>query len=199
MPNEHVFEPPPPAIIRAGHPVLRRVASPVADPTAPDIVELATGMARAMMAAAGVGLAAPQIAVSRRLIVFWVPERRTGESPDDRPIAVTALVNPEFTPLEPTLVEDWEGCLSIPGLRGRVPRFEHIRYRGFGLGGELIERVASGFHARVVQHEIDHLEGVLYPSRMTDLGSLGFNEEIAAAALAAAETTDRMEPENGSR
>jgi peptide deformylase len=172
-------------IARAGHPVLRQVALPVGDPTDPELARLVEAMSATMDEAGGVGLAAPQVGVSLRLVLFMVPERRLTDDPEDTPLPLTALINPVITPLGPELVDDWEGCLSLPGLRGLVPRWRRIRYSGVGLDGAPIDRTVSGFHARVVQHECDHLDGRLYPSRMTDLGTLGFVEEFARASGAA--------------
>ncbi|MBP2297873.1 peptide deformylase [Azospirillum picis] len=171
-------------IARMGNPVLRRIADPVADPTDPAVVRLAADMIATMLDAPGVGLAAPQVSESRRIIVFRVPADRSG----GEEVANTVLVNPVIEPLSDETVLGWEGCLSIPGLRGLVPRHNRIRYRGFGLDGSRIEREASGFHARVVQHEVDHLDGVLYLDRMDDLRLLVCTEEMhhLNAALAAA-------------
>ena len=164
-------------IARMGHPVLRRVADPVADPTAPDVAQLVRHMIETLEDIGGVGLAAPQIHVSRRVIIFKVPPERTSDIEGDAPLPLTALINPTIEPLDEAFNLGWEGCLSIPGLRGAVPRHTNIRYRGFALDGSVIERVAVGFHARVVQHECDHLDGVLYPERMSDLSLLTFIEE----------------------
>jgi peptide deformylase len=160
-------------IARMGHPVLRTPAEPVRDPTDPEIRRLAADMIETMMDAPGVGLAAPQVHGALRMVVFRVPaERSGGES-----VPQTVLINPEVEPLGEETELGWEGCLSIPGMRGLVPRFTRIRYRGVGLDGAPIEREAEGFHARVVQHEVDHLDGVLYIDRMEDLRLLAFNEE----------------------
>ncbi len=170
-------------IARMGHPVLRAKAEPVRDPTDPEIRRLAADMIDTMVDAPGVGLAAPQIHQGLRIVVIRVPgDRSGGES-----VPETVLVNPEIEPLGEELELGWEGCLSIPGLRGLVPRHRRIRYRAVGLDGVVIEREAEGFHARVVQHEVDHLDGVLYIDRMPDLRLLAFNEEShhIAAALAA--------------
>lgn len=176
-------------IVRMGDPVLLRVAEPIIDPTTPEIRGLAEAMAATMHAAPGVGLAAPQIGLSSRIIVFIVPEHRATGHPGDRAEALNVLINPEITPLDDGVVLGWEGCLSIPGLKGEVPRHARIGYRGLDLDGRLVEREATGFHARVVQHEVDHLNGILYPSRMTDLTKLGYNAEIDAALLAEQEPT----------
>lgn len=170
-------------IIRAGHKTLLETAQAIADPTAPEVAQLIQTMTEQMEHAGGVGLAAPQIDVSKRAIIFWVPGRRLTEFEDDHEVPLTALINPEIEPLSDETNIDWEGCLSIPGLRGLVPRYSHIRYRGYDLEGREISQIAGGFHARVVQHELDHLNGVLYTMRMTDLSSLGFDEEIRARMI----------------
>ena len=138
--------------------------------------------------ASGAGLAAPQVHVPLRLFVFRVsPERSTG-GPDDAPSGVSVVINPEVDLLADERVLCWEGCLSIPGLRAAVPRSPRIRYRGLAGNGEAFGREATGFHANVVQHEYDHLNGILYPMRVTDFALFGFNEELARAALARQET-----------
>ena len=166
-------------IARMGHPVLRRVADPVSDPTDPEIRRLLADMAETMADACGAGLAAPQVHAPLRIILFHVPaERATLEGEADRPRGLSVLINPEVEPLGAEMVPGWEGCLSIPGLRGIVPRFAHIRYRGIDAEGNPVEREAKGFHARVVQHEVDHLDGILYLDRMPSLALLTFNEEM---------------------
>ena len=165
-------------IARMGHPVLLQAAERVADPTARDIRRLVEDMVATMEDASGVGLAAPQIHVSRRVIIFKAPAERGDGMVDTESAPLTALINPEFEPLGEEQALGWEGCLSIPGLTGAVPRFTRIGYRGMTIDGKVIEREASGFHARVVQHEIDHLDGVLYTMRMENLGLLTFNEEM---------------------
>jgi peptide deformylase len=187
-------------IARMGHPVLRRVADPVVDPTAPDIRRLVRDMLETLEDIGGVGLAAPQVHVSRRVVIFEVPAERAardGGTPEGVPM--TALINPVIEPLGEEKAVGWEACLSVPGLTGAVPRWTRIRYRGYGLEGERIEREASGFHARVVQHECDHLDGVLYPQRMTDLSLLSFAEELrhgvpkGAPAIGSAEAEELAE------
>ena len=170
-------------IARMGNPVLRRPAEPVAHPTAPAIARLIADMAETMTDVPGVGLAAPQVHVPLRIVVFYVPRRRSGdpeaaEGAPSGPVPLTALINPKIEPLGEEMEDDWEACLSVPGLSGLVPRFRRILYSGVAASGQPIERVAEGFHARVVQHECDHLDGILYPQRMADLGTLGFVEEI---------------------
>lgn len=164
-------------IARMGHPVLRRRADALTEPGDAETRRLARDMVETMIDANGVGLAAPQIHVPLRLIVFRVPSERQRAEDGAAPAGVSVLVNPEWVPLGEDRVAGWEGCLSIPGLRGVVPRFNRIRYRGFDLNGQPVECEAGGFHARVVQHEIDHLDGVLYFDRMSDLSQLGFEEE----------------------
>jgi peptide deformylase len=163
-----------------GDPVLWQRAEPVADPADPAIQALAADMIETMHAAGGVGLAAPQVGVSARLFVFRVPPSRLTGAADDTEAGDCVLINPEIELLGDTQVLGWEGCLSIPGLRAVVPRAHRLVYRGVALNGERIEREAAGFHARVIQHEFDHLNGVLYPMRMTDFSQFGFNEELAA-------------------
>lgn len=169
-------------IARMGHPVLMRKADLVPDPTAPEIRRLVGDMLETMVDANGAGLAAPQVHASLRVVVFQAPaDRNDGLSEEERHDAtapLTVLINPEIEILGPEKEAGWEGCLSVPGLRGLVERPSHIRYRGVDHEGHVIDRVAKGFHARVVQHECDHLEGVLYPQRMSDLKNLIFESEI---------------------
>jgi peptide deformylase len=170
-------------IARMGHPVLAVPAEPVADPKSPEIRRLVNDMLETMMDANGAGLAAPQVHVPLRVAVFQAPDERSDPVTDeeerfDHTAPLTVLINPEIEILGPDQEGGWEGCLSVPGLRGWVERPAHIRYRGFGLDGNPIERVARGFHARVVQHECDHLDGRLSTSRMSDLSRLVFESEI---------------------
>lgn len=168
-------------IAQMGNPILRRVADKVHDPQAPEVQGLVADMIETMDDASGVGLAAPQIHESRRIIVFRIPGAGgdSGTTADAAAgVPLTALINPIFEPTDPRQDEDWEGCLSIPGLVGKVPRYRRIRYWGTTLAGRTVVREAAGFHARVVQHEIDHLDGVLYPERMSDLATLAFTSEI---------------------
>lgn len=157
-------------IARMGHPVLLREAEPVDDPTDPEIRRLIADMAETMLDAAGIGLAAPQVHVPLRLFVY-----RDGAG-------VSTLVNPELEPLGEEVETGWEGCLSIPGLRGCVARPKRIRWRGLDAEGNPVSGEAEGLTARVMQHETDHLDGVLYPMRMEDLALFGFTEELARAA-----------------
>ncbi len=165
-------------IARMGHPVLRRRAAEVLDPTAPDIRRLVGDMIETMHDAEGAGLAAPQVHVALRVVVFHVPAHRVSGVAGDTAEALTVLVNPTIDVLDEEKEIGWEACLSVPGLMGAVARYSRVRYRGSDIDGRTIEREASGFHARVVQHECDHLDGVLYPMRMTDLSLLGFADEM---------------------
>ncbi len=186
-------------IARMGHPVLKGVAQPIDDPGAPEVRRLVNDMLDTLEDAGGTGLAAPQVHVPRRLVLFYVSteraQRENGrEDGEDRredgedaqeeaeEVPLTVLVNPTIEPLTEEMVVSWEACLSLPDLAGRVPRYKAVRYRGLDLRGEEIVREARGFHARVVQHECDHLDGVLYPQRMTDLSTLTFASELRARA-----------------
>ncbi|WP_425403325.1 peptide deformylase [Hwanghaeella sp.] len=163
-------------IARMGHPVLRRKADPVADPTAPETRHLVADMIETMQDAGGTGLAAPQVHVPARVIVYFVSKTRLEEGEEEVPL--TALVNPVLTPIGKEKAYGWEGCLSVPGLTGLVPRFETVRLQAITPRGDVIDKTVSGFHARVLQHEIDHLDGTLYPQRMDDLSLLLFQEEM---------------------
>jgi peptide deformylase len=166
-------------IARMGHPVLLARAEPVADPTAAEIRRLVRDMVETMEDAPGSGLAAPQVHVPLRLFVFRVGEGRTSGEADDRVVGNTVLINPEIEAVGEDVRLRWEGCLSIPGLRGAVARHWRIRYRGVDCEGAPVTGEVTGFHAGVVQHEFDHLNGILYPMRMTDFRHFGFNEELA--------------------
>jgi peptide deformylase len=166
-------------VLKMGEPLLRQVAAPVQRFDA-ELAALIADMNDTMRALSGAGLAAPQIGVSLRVVIFEVTVNP--RYPDVPPIPYTVLVNPELTPLDESQEEGWEGCLSVPGLRGLVPRFRRLRYRGFDLAGAPIDRSAEGFHARVVQHEVDHLDGILYPERMRDLRNFGFEEALIGRA-----------------
>ena len=163
-------------ILKMGDPRLLRVAAPVTAFGTPDLHALVADMFDTMAAANGAGLAAPQIGVDLQLVIFGF--ERNQRYPDAPPVPKTVLLNPVITPLGDATEEGWEGCLSVPGLRGVVPRHARIRYTGFDVAGTRIEREAEGFHARVVQHECDHLIGRLYPTRMTDLTKLGFTSVL---------------------
>jgi peptide deformylase len=165
-------------ILRMGHPLLRRVAHAVSEPRDPAVTTLVGDMLDSMHAAGGVGLAAPQIGVSLRVVVFGL--ERSERYPQAPAVPFTVLVNPVVEVLDATPEAGWEGCLSVPGLRGLVARPRAVRYAGFDPAGNHILREVDGFHARVVQHECDHLDGVLYPQRLVDVTAFGFEEELAA-------------------
>jgi peptide deformylase len=161
-------------IARMGHPILTQTALPIDDPTSERVRRLIGDMAETMADAEGIGLAAPQVYQPLRLILFLDADERD-KARDRQPIV---LINPVVEPLDEALEPGWEGCLSIPGIRGLVPRHARIGYRGMTPDGRTIEREATGLHARVVQHEVDHLDGILYPMRMTDLRQLSFESEL---------------------
>lgn len=168
-------------IARMGHPVLLQRAEPVTDPTSPEIRRLVADMIETMEDAFGAGLAAPQVHVPLRLFVFRVPVARIGPE-EDGPVPNTVVINPEVKLLGDEMVMRWEGCLSIPGLRAAVPRHARVWYSGVDADGQPVGMEAGGFHAGVVQHENDHLDGILYPMRMHDFRHFGFTEELARAA-----------------
>jgi peptide deformylase len=163
-------------ILKMGDPRLLRVAQPVREFGTRELLALIDDMNDTMAAANGAGLAAPQIGVDLRLVIFGV--EHSERYPDAPPVPRTVLLNPVIEPLGDALEEGWEGCLSVPGLRGVVPRLARIRYRGVDAHGRPIEREAEGFHARVVQHECDHLDGVLYPMRVRDFTRFGFTSVL---------------------
>lgn len=165
------------AILKMGDPRLLRVAQPVTEFDTDELHCLVRDLQETMRAANGAGLAAPQIGVDLQLVIFGSHERNP-RYPDSPPVPPTVLLNPVITPLGSEEEEDWEGCLSVPGLRGKVPRWKHIRYQGFDVYGNPIDRVAEGFHARVVQHECDHLLGKLYPMRVRDFTQFGYIEVL---------------------
>jgi peptide deformylase len=166
-------------IARMGHPVLMGKAQPILDPKDPEIRRLAADMLDTMHDAPGIGLAAPQVHVPLRMVIYMVPESRTE---DGLGHALTVLINPEISVLDETAETGVEGCLSLPGMMGKVARPRHIRVRALDLDGNTLDYEAEGYHARVVQHECDHLDGVLYPMRMDDLASLGYVEEMTKDA-----------------
>lgn len=178
-------------IVEMGAPVLRARAEPVADASSPDIRRLAGDMIETMQDAPGVGLAAPQVGVGLRLIVYRVPPQRrlAGEPPG--PVDPVAIVNPQIVIVDATEQVGREGCLSIPGLVGEVPRASRITVTGFDLDGRPLTRDATGFHARVIQHEVDHLDGVLYIDRMRDLRSLAFERVLIQVAAQRAAPSQR--------
>lgn len=159
-----------------GDPRLLEKARPVETFGTPELRQLAADMLDTMRAADGAGLAAPQIGVGLRVVIFGLESNP--RYPQAEPVPFTILVNPALTPLSDELEEGWEGCLSVPGLRGLVPRFARLAYRGFDLDGAPVEREAAGFHARVVQHECDHLDGILYPMRIRDFTRFGYTDVL---------------------
>jgi len=163
-------------ILRMGDPRLLQIARPVEQFGDGMLKQLVEDMFDTMHAANGAGLAAPQIGVDLRVVIFGFSSNL--RYPDAEPVPETVLVNPHIVALTENQELGWEGCLSVPGLRGRVPRFNRIRYRGFDIYGNPVDREAEGFHARVVQHECDHLDGILYPMRIRDFRDFGFIEEL---------------------
>lgn len=163
-------------ILKMGDPRLLRVAQPVEAFGTPELQMLIDDMFETMRSVNGAGLAAPQIGVDLALVIFG--SRHNPRYPDAPPVPETVLLNPQIAPIGDAQEEDWEGCLSVPGLRGVVPRYARIRYSGFDPQGQRIEREADGFHARVVQHECDHLVGVLYPMRVRDFTRFGYTSVL---------------------
>jgi peptide deformylase len=163
-------------VLRMGDPVLLQRAAPVEQFDTPELHALIRDMEDTMEAMNGAGIAAPQIGVSLRVVIFGVGANP--RYPDAEEVPYTVLVNPELTPLNEEMEEGWEGCLSVPGMRGVVPRYSRLRYTGFDQYGNPIDRTVSGFHARVVQHECDHLDGILYPMRIRDFSRFGFTEVL---------------------
>jgi peptide deformylase len=159
-----------------GDPRLWQISVPVKNFATPELAELLQDMRDTMAHLNGAGLAAPQIGVGLRVVIFGV--KGNPRYPDVDDVPDTVLINPELTPLSSELEEGWEGCLSVPGMRGWVPRFRSLRYAGYDEKGQRFERSVGGFHARVVQHEVDHLDGVLYPMRIRDFTRFGFNEAL---------------------
>ena len=164
------------SILRMGDPRLLRQAEPVQVFGTPELYALIADLNETMIAADGVGIAAPQIGENLQLVLFGF--EHSDRYPEAPAVPRTVLINPVLTPLDVEEEEGWEGCLSVPGLRGLVPRWKRIHYRGFDAQGAIIDRTAENFHARVVQHECDHLAGILYPTRIRDLTKFGFSEEL---------------------
>jgi peptide deformylase len=163
-------------VLRMGDPSLLRVADPVREFATPALEALLVDMRDTMAAHNGAGLAAPQIGVPLQVVIFGV--RNNPRYPQAEDVPSTVLINPRLSEQSSEEQEDWEGCLSVPGLRGWVPRSHSLRYQGYDASGNPIDRYASGFHARVVQHEVDHLRGILYPMRIRDFTRFGFIEEL---------------------
>lgn len=163
-------------LLKMGDPRLLVPAEPVREFATPTLRALITDLSETMAAAGGVGLAAPQIGVGLQVVIFGFDQ--SARYPEAEPVPRTVLLNPVVEPVDSEETDGWEGCLSLPGLRGLVPRWQRIRYRGSDPDGQPIDRCVSGFHARVVQHECDHLSGRLYPMRMHDLSRFGFTEVL---------------------
>ncbi|HTJ92937.1 MAG TPA: peptide deformylase [Pararobbsia sp.] len=163
-------------ILKMGDPRLLRIAAPVEHFDTPALHELVADMFDTMRAASGAGLAAPQIGVDLQVVIFGFGQNP--RYPDAPTVPETVLINPIITPVSQDMEEGWEGCLSVPGMRGAVSRYSMLRYEGFDQYGQPIDRVAEGFHARVVQHECDHLIGKLYPMRVTDFAKFGFTSVL---------------------
>jgi peptide deformylase len=163
-------------VLKMGDPRLLAISEPVAAFGTPELEGLLADMRDTMQHLNGAGLAAPQIGVLARVVIFGVDANP--RYPDAEPVPYTVLINPELTPLGEDIEEGWEGCLSVPGMRGLVPRHRHLRYTGLDAQGQPIDRTVSDFHARVVQHEVDHLDGILYPLRIRDLTQFGFTDTL---------------------
>ncbi len=175
-------------VLRIGEPQLLQVAEPVTAFNSVSLDNLITDMWDTMQSENGAGLAAPQIGINLRIVIFGFESNP--RYPDAENIAPTVLINPQITFLSNATEQSWEGCLSIPGMRALVPRYTHLQYKGFDQKGLPFSREVNGFHARVVQHECDHLDGILYPQRITDMRSFGFREELENSGLMAAQTCD---------
>lgn len=163
-------------VLRMGDPVLLQIARPVQQFDTPELHELIADMHDTMAALNGAGLAAPQIGVSLQVVIFGVG--KNPRYPQAEEVPYTVLINPVLEAVDDVMEDGWEGCLSVPGMRGLVPRYKRLRYRGVDPQGQPIDRTVSDFHARVVQHEVDHLNGILYPMRIRDMTRFGFNEEL---------------------
>jgi peptide deformylase len=163
-------------VLKMGDPLLLRSASPVLQFDTPELHALLLDMQDTMASLNGAGLAAPQIGVSQQVVIFGVGHNP--RYPRAEEVPYTVLINPELDPVDEELEDGWEGCLSVPGMRGLVPRFKRLRYRGVDQFGRPLDRTVSDFHARVVQHEVDHLFGILYPMRIRDLRNFGFTETL---------------------
>ncbi len=163
-------------VLKMGDPLLYRKSEPVEQMNTPELDSLITDLLDTTAALNGAGLAAPQIGVSLRVVIFGLDANP--RYPDAEPVPKTVLINPVIEPIGTETEQAWEGCLSVPGLRGRVTRYANVRYSGYDRKGKSIDRTVSGFHARVVQHECDHLDGILYPMRLPDIRLMGFEETL---------------------
>ena len=168
------------SVLRMGHPILSALAKPVDEFGTPELDQLLEDMRDSMQALNGAGLAAPQIGVSQRVVIFAMQENP--RYPDEQEVPETVLINPKIETIGHETLGFWEGCLSVPGMRGYVERPAKIRYTGFNQVGEPIDRTVEGFHAVVVQHECDHLEGILYPQRIRDFSKFGYEQELTVKA-----------------
>jgi len=177
--------------LKMGHPLLNQVARPVEHFNTQELDALIQDMLDTMAALNGAGLAAPQIGVSLRVVIFGV--EANPRYPEVEAVPMTVLINPQITVLDQRQEEAWEGCLSVPGMRGLVPRYVRIRYQGFDQYGKPIDREATDFHARVVQHEVDHLDGILYPRRITDLRNFGYESVLFPELTAETEPPEARE------
>jgi len=191
-------------IARMGHPILKKTAEAVPDPTAPEVARLVDNMVETMLDAPGQGLAAPQVYVPKRIVVYIPPPSDLDDEDEDEEAAngngrrIRVLVNPVISRLDDDMNDNWEGCLSVPEMRGVVPRYSRIHLAASRLDGSVIDETVEGHHARVLQHECDHLDGVLYPQRMSDLSTLMFESEmrhLIAEARAAREAAEAAEAE----
>lgn len=172
-------------IVRMGDPRLYRKCRPIEAFDTKDLHDLISDIQDTMQENNGIGLAAPQIGVDLRLVIFGLEDAQQAEE-----IPRTILINPELTPLGDEMNDDWEGCISIPDMTGLVSRYTHLRYKGYDQYGKVIEREVSGYHARVVQHEVDHLDGILYPSHIKDMHDFGYVEEIVDRLQATAKAAE---------
>ena len=163
-------------VLKMGDPLLLQVAAPVANFDSPELHELLSDMRDTMAATSGAGIAAPQIGVSQQVVIFGIDHNP--RYPDAEAVPFTVLINPTLEFIGDELEDGWEGCLSVPGMRGIVPRYKQLRYRGFDEKGQVIDRTVNDFHARVVQHECDHLIGILYPMRIKDFRNFGFVDTL---------------------
>lgn len=174
------------AIVKMGNEQLATPSIPVDDFTDPGLSRLIQDLEDTMKEKGGVGIAAPQIGCNKRIILFGFEQNK--RYPNEKPVPFTILINPEYKSLSEEMVDGWEGCLSVPGLRGLVPRYNKIEYKGYDQKGVLISRIVQGFHARIIQHECDHLNGILFPQRIKDLRYFGFEDELTERAPKSSDT-----------
>ena len=165
-------------IAKMGHPILHRISSPITDFSNPKLSVLIEDMIETLDDAGGIGLAAPQVYVPQRIVIFFIPKERSDDDKENCGVDLTIMLNPKIESLSKKTNTDWEACLSVPSFMGAVERYSHIKYSWLDLGGNKHEREAEGFHARAVQHECDHLDGKLYPMRMSNFETFGFADEV---------------------